>query len=67
MPVRESLSMLALVSLATCCLVGCENEGPLEDAGEKLDNAAEETGEAIEDAGEEIEDAADDAKNKVDG
>lgn len=44
---------LALVALALpLWLAGCEQEGPLEQAGEEMDQAVEETGEAVEDAGE---------------
>ena len=46
-----------VVSLTT----GCEKEGPMEKAGEKVDKAAEDTKDAMEDAADEIEDAADDA------
>lgn len=52
----------ALITL--CCagfvtLVGCEEEGPLEEAGEQMDDAMDEAGDAIEDAGDEVEDATD--------
>lgn len=52
----------AIVALAIAGLAGCEREGPMEQAGERIDNAAEEAGEKIEEAGDKIEDAADDAK-----
>jgi hypothetical protein len=29
---------------------GCDNDGPLEDAGESMDDAAEDVGDAVEDA-----------------
>ncbi len=34
---------------------GCEQEGPAEKAGEKVDEAVEETGDKIEETGEAIE------------
>ena len=45
--------------------VGCEggggDEGPLEEAGQELDQAAQDAGEAIEGAGEEIDQEVGDA------
>lgn len=38
-------------------LAGCEDEGPMEQTGESIDEAGEETGEAAEDATDEAEDA----------
>lgn len=52
----------AIIALAIAGLAGCEREGPMERAGEKIDNAAEEAGDKIEDAGDKMEDAADDAR-----
>ncbi|MCW8902623.1 MULTISPECIES: hypothetical protein [Sedimenticola] len=51
------------LSLATgallVALTGCDqNDGPAEQAGEKIDNAAEQAGEQMEKAGEAIKDAA---------
>lgn len=37
-------------------LIGCEQEGPAEKAGEKIDEAVEKTGDTLEEAGEEIQD-----------
>lgn len=53
------------LSLATGALLialsGCDqNDGPAEQAGEKIDNAAEQAGEQMEKAGEAIKDAAKD-------
>ncbi len=42
-------------------LVGCEEEGPMERAGESVDEAVEEAGDNIEEAGEEVADEIDDA------
>jgi hypothetical protein len=57
------LRMLVLVTgfvIGVAALSGCENEGPLERAGENVDDAVDDAGDAVEDAGEEIEDAVDD-------
>lgn len=48
--------MLLAVLLLTFGLTACEDEGPLEKAGEKVDEAGEEIGEAAEEAKEEVED-----------
>lgn len=47
-------TLLASVSFG---IVGCEQDGPIE-------NAVEDVGEAIDDAGDEIEDAADEVTDK---
>ena len=44
--------------LAVLCL-GCEKEGPAEQAGRQLDDAAAEVGEKLEDAGEDLKEAVD--------
>jgi hypothetical protein len=53
------IAMFALI------LMGCpeKKEGPMEEAGEKLDNAADEVEDAVEDAADEVEDAVDDLDN----
>ena len=50
-----------LIALMTAlALGGCEEKGPMEKAGEKMDEAAE-------DAADAVEDAADKLEKKVDG
>lgn len=39
--------------------VGCEEEGPAERAGKKIDSAVDKAGDAVEDAGDKVEDAVD--------
>jgi hypothetical protein len=46
------MKTLCLALLAAAFLVACEREGPLERAGEKVDNAVERAGDKIEDATE---------------
>lgn len=48
---RKFLVVL-LLGLGVGGLAGCEQEGPMERAGEKVDRAAEDTGRAIDDATE---------------
>lgn len=38
-------------------LLGCENEGPAEQAGERIDNTVEKAGDKLEDTGERARDA----------
>jgi hypothetical protein len=53
------------VALFALLLLGCpEKKGPLEKAGEKMDNAVENAGDKIEDAAEEAGDAIEDAVDK---
>ncbi len=66
------LNLLPIIVLifAGNVLTGCEsNEGPAEEAGEKIDNAVENTGEtidsAVEETGEEIEEAGDKLREKT--
>ncbi len=69
MKVLTLIPVVALI-LAANVLTGCEsNDGPTEEAGEKIDNAVEETGEtidsAVEETGEEIEEAGDKLRDKT--
>lgn len=48
----RKLLMVLLFGLGCGVLAGCEQEGPLERAGEEVDQAAEDAGEAVEEATE---------------
>jgi hypothetical protein len=48
-------------------LVACEQKGPAERAGEKIDDAAKDVKQGAERAGDKIENAAQDVKEGVDG
>ncbi|NLX03544.1 MAG: hypothetical protein GXY33_00205 [Phycisphaerae bacterium] len=53
MRLLKSLLAMLLLSAVFVAIPSCEREeGPVEEAGEKIDEGIEETGEAIEDAGE---------------
>ena len=55
----KTLGAALLISALLVALSGCEKqEGPMEKAGESIDNATESVGEHIENAGEAIQDAA---------
>ncbi len=51
--------LVLLLGVGTVSLTGCEQDGPLEETGEKLDRAADDLGDAADDAADELEDAAD--------
>ncbi len=49
----------AVVSLgmSLALLTGCEQKGPMEKAGQKIDKAVEDTGKEIKKAGDKVKDA----------
>lgn len=59
----RTLSLSFLAAIFAIGLVGCGDkavdvkpvDGPMEKAGEKMDNAADKTGEKIEEAGEKMQ------------
>ncbi len=58
---KKALRLLVALVLfsISIALTSCSEKGPLEKAGEKIDEAAEEAGDMIEDAGDKLEDAVD--------
>lgn len=58
------LKILIVPLLFGMIIVGCEKDGPMEDAGEAIDEAVEDAGEAIEDAQEKVEDAVEEQQEK---
>jgi hypothetical protein len=61
------LATLVMGGVLGTGLIACEQKGPAERAGEKLDDAAKDVKEGAQKAGDKIEDAAQDVKDKVDG
>lgn len=53
------LFLLLALGLGGAVLVGCEEQGPAEEAGEQIDDA-------VDDAGDAVNDAADDTENSLD-
>jgi len=47
---KLTLAAYAAMPLALLALGGCKDDGPMEDAGEAIDEAAEEVGDEIDDA-----------------
>lgn len=58
MKLNYRVAAAILLSLAMAGLSACEKKGPLERAGQAVDDAAKETGEAVKNAGDKIKDAA---------
>lgn len=53
------LGTAVVASTLFVVLPGCDQQGPLEKAGEAMDDSVEDAGDSIEDAGDSIEDATD--------
>jgi hypothetical protein len=56
--VGKWIGRMLCAALLSVGVVGCEREGPAEQAGEKLDNAARDAGNAVEDKCEQTKEAA---------
>jgi len=55
----KTLSAALVISALLVALSGCEKQqGPMEKAGQSIDNATESVGDHVENAGEAIQDAA---------
>ena len=60
---RAPVLAVAALGLLLC---GCpEKDGPLENAGEELDDATDSMRDHMEDVGDKVEDAAEDARDAV--
>lgn len=46
----SALTLFAVMTIPCLTFVGCESDGPAEEAGEKIDEAGENIGDAAEDA-----------------
>jgi hypothetical protein len=64
MNITKLLSLLSL-AFALSFSPGCEQDGPLEEAGENVDDALDGEDTPLENAAEEVEDAADDVAEAV--
>jgi hypothetical protein len=58
MKLNRGIAAAILLSFAMAGLSACEKKGPMEKAGQAVDDAAKKTGEAVKDAGDKIKDAA---------
>lgn len=62
---RIGLALLFAFCLGSVGLTGCEEDGALENAGEKVDETLEDGQDELEDAGDELEDVADDLGDNI--
>ncbi|GEM_PF-985662 len=60
--ILKILGIVVILSSALA-LTACEQDGPMENAGEEIDDAVEEVGDSAEDAADEVEDEVDDASS----
>ena len=54
----RTLLIISSLLFTTMALAGCENDGPVEEAGEAVDEAAQDIGNAVEDACEDVKEGA---------
>lgn len=54
----RKLTFILTLMVSAWLVTACEQQGPAERAGEKIDEATEDIGNAVEDACEDIKDAA---------
>ena len=57
---NKGLLAILFSGVFTLGLIGCEQEGPAEEAGENIDQAAEQPSQAAEDAKENVKESMDD-------
>lgn len=50
MKISKTVAAALFVSALTITLSACDQQGPMEEAGESIDDTVEDTGDAIEDA-----------------
>ncbi len=50
MKLNETIIASLFASVLMIAMAGCEQQGPLEEAGESIDDKVEQTGDAIDDA-----------------
>jgi hypothetical protein len=61
----KKIAVVAVVIIFVLAFVACEQEGPAEKAGERIDEAVEEAGNEIEEAGDAVEEKAEEVKEKA--
>ena len=56
---QKTLITLLLATCLSLGLVGCDRDGPAEEAGEDIDRAMDDAGDQLERTGDKIDDATD--------
>jgi hypothetical protein len=65
-PTRDKwLHAVVSLGLGVALLAGCEQKGPAEKAGQKIDKAVEDTGKELQKAGEKVDEKLEEAGKKV--
>lgn len=54
----KKIMILCFATLVGLAFIGCEEKGPAEEAGEKLDEITKDIGNSVEDACEDVKEAA---------
>jgi hypothetical protein len=62
---RSKMLGVLLMVLLIAAFAACEQEGPAEQAGEKIDQAVDEAGDKMEKAGETIQEKTEEMKDKA--
>jgi uncharacterized protein YjbJ (UPF0337 family) len=62
---KTSWKWLTLTALLGALFIGCQQEGPAEKAGEKIDHAVEQAGDQVDKAGDKMEDLGDKVQEKA--
>ena len=57
----KKILIAVILAMFAFTFVACEQEGPVEETGEKLEESMEETGEEAEEATEQMEESAEEA------
>lgn len=55
-----------LIPIAFLTLAACEEKGPMEEAGEKIDESVENVKDKAEDAADEVEEGVEEVKDEID-
>ena len=61
----KTIVTLLVSAILAFGVAGCEQQGPAEEAAERLDNTIDEVGDSADDVGDGIGDAADDVRDGV--
>jgi ElaB/YqjD/DUF883 family membrane-anchored ribosome-binding protein len=62
---RSKILSVLLIVLLIAAFVSCEQEGPAEKAGKKIDETMEKAGDKMEEAGEAVQEKTEEMKEKA--
>ena len=58
-------NLLAMIAIALLGVYGCESDGPVEEAGESIDNAIDGMADSADNVGDSLSEAAEDACDNI--